>query len=658
MRCGALLLLCDSSSRSALPPLRRGSLRRAPVGVVHPREERSAQLRLGEARLDRRARDRAQLRLVPSEALARDRVLAPDRRAEVRRGVGGGRDLDPRVAQRRQRMGLVAGEDAEDDVARRAALEHDAALGELGHERRVLDRPHAVADPGDRQRERAADALGARPLAGVDAAPQPGPGRDRVGLGERSGRVAGLVARHLEADDVGVGALGGVAGDPDRRLDAEVPDAREEDPGLDAVLGAGGVDPRRDPVEVLGVGEADERRVVGGGDELDIDRALGGAGAQVLVRDVAVVRGGADHARGHVVGLQEVEEVAPREAVGRGEDAVGDAQPVALGDPAHEVRRRGALEVDVQLGLGDHAGSARRSRTTGTSGGGASPSVNASRSAAAARWAASGSRACTTASGRSSGPTRSPGAATSERPTAGSMLSASWRRPPPSATTTSPTRRTSIAVTNPSRAGRAAAVASTRGRWRSGASSRSAGPPSAATIVAKRSAAAPLLRASAGSASSMPPSASSSRPSASVTSTSRGSASLPVSTSIASCTSSALPAVRPRTRSMSVMSARHGSALPRAVSTIAVASSRASPMLSMNAPEPTLTSMTSASRPAASFLDRIEATMSGSDSTVPVASRMAYRRRSAGASSPVWPTIAQPASATTARRRARSGVAT
>jgi hypothetical protein len=33
--------------------------------------------------------------------------------------------------------------------------------------------------------------------------------------------------------------------------------------------------------------------------------------------------------------------------------------------------------------------------------------------------------------------------------------------------------------------------------------------------------------------------------------------------------------------------------------------------------------MTSASSPAASFLERIEATMSGIDSTVPVASRMA-----------------------------------
>ena len=62
-----------------------------------------------------------------------------------------------------------------------------------------------------------------------------------------------------------------------------------------------------------------------------------------------------------------------------------------------------------------------------------------------------------------------------------------------------------------------------------------------------------------------------------------------------------------------------------------------------NAPEPTLTSITSESSPAASFFDRIDAMISGIDSTVPVASRIAYRRRSAGASRAVWPTIAQPA---------------
>ena len=81
---------------------------------------------------------------------------------------------------------------------------------------------------------------------------------------------------------------------------------------------------------------------------------------------------------------------------------------------------------------------------------------------------------------------------------------------------------------------------------------------------------------------------------------------------------------------MSVSSATVGSPAPPATSTSARASSSASARAAMNAPEPNLTSITSASSPAASFLERIEATISGIDSTVPVASRIAYSRRSAG----------------------------
>ena len=101
---------------------------------------------------------------------------------------------------------------------------------------------------------------------------------------------------------------------------------------------------------------------------------------------------------------------------------------------------------------------------------------------------------------------------------------------------------------------------------------------------------------------------------------------------------------------MSVSSATVGSPAPPATSTSARASSSAAARSAMNAPEPNLTSITSASSPAASFLDRIEATISGIDSTVPVASRIAYSRRSAGARSAVWPTIAQPAAPPTTRR--------
>ncbi len=107
---------------------------------------------------------------------------------------------------------------------------------------------------------------------------------------------------------------------------------------------------------------------------------------------------------------------------------------------------------------------------------------------------------------------------------------------------------------------------------------------------------------------------------------------------------------------MSVSSAIVLSPAPVATSTSARASASASSRAAMNAPEPVLTSSTSASRPSASFLDRIEATISGIDSTVPVASRTAYSRRSAGARSAVWPTIAQPASRTTRRMTSSAGV--
>ena len=57
--------------------------------------------------------------------------------------------------------------------------------------------------------------------------------------------------------------------------------------------------------------------------------------------------------------------------------------------------------------------------------------------------------------------------------------------------------------------------------------------------------------------------------------------------------------------------------------TIVSASSRARPTSFMNAPEPTLTSSTSAPVPSAIFLLMIELAISGIASTVPVTSRSA-----------------------------------
>ncbi len=74
---------------------------------------------------------------------------------------------------------------------------------------------------------------------------------------------------------------------------------------------------------------------------------------------------------------------------------------------------------------------------------------------------------------------------------------------------------------------------------------------------------------------------------------------------------------------MSVISATVGNPAWLATATRLSARSRAIASVSQNAPDPHFTSITSPSSPSATFLDRIELTISGMDSTVAVTSRVA-----------------------------------
>ena len=74
---------------------------------------------------------------------------------------------------------------------------------------------------------------------------------------------------------------------------------------------------------------------------------------------------------------------------------------------------------------------------------------------------------------------------------------------------------------------------------------------------------------------------------------------------------------------MSVSTALVGKPAPVATSTIESASSWAASRVAMNAPLPNFTSIANPSSPAASFFDRIDAVISGTDSTVAVTSRIA-----------------------------------
>ena len=93
--------------------------------------------------------------------------------------------------------------------------------------------------------------------------------------------------------------------------------------------------------------------------------------------------------------------------------------------------------------------------------------------------------------------------------------------------------------------------------------------------------------------------------------------------SIASRTSTALPAVVPSTWFMSVTSACVGRPAPTATSTRLRAKVSAVAASVQKAPLPSFTSITSASSPAASFFDRIDAVIRSILSTVADTSRIA-----------------------------------
>src|SRR4051795_11621935 len=332
------------------------SLLRAPgpgPGSLDQCEQPPPHVLLDEGRPQRGARDLSQRLLAEAEVVRGDLVLAADRGMPVRRVVRAERDRHAGGPQRGQRVGVVAGIQAERDVARRAHLEHRAARGQLAHQLRILGGADAVAYAGDAEGEALADALGTVPLPGVDGEAEPGVARDREGARELAGGVVGLVAAHAEARHVGVRPLDRATGDLARLRRTEMADAAHHDPRLDPGLRACVVDSLRQRGEVLLVGQPDTGGVVGRRGELDVDRALLRAGDEVLVDDVAVVLARADDARRGVVGGEEVEEVAPAEAAVVVEDAVGHTDVVARGDAADQLRAGRALDVDVELGLGD-----------------------------------------------------------------------------------------------------------------------------------------------------------------------------------------------------------------------------------------------------------------------------------------------------------------
>src|SRR5690606_8862902 len=123
--------------------------------------------------------------------------------------------------------------------------------------------------------------------------------------------------------------------------------------------------------------------------------------------------------------------------------------------------------------------------------------------------------------------------------------------------------------------------------------------------------------------------------------------------SMASRTSSAFPTATPRGWSMEVRYATACLPASWATATQVRARARASSSRVRKAPSPTFTSRTKASAPPASFLLMMEAAISGTLSTVAVASRSAYSFLSAGARSTPALATATPTSRTTSKNSER-----
>ena len=288
--------------------------------------------------------------------------------------------------------------------------------------------------------------------------------------------------------------------------------------------------PGGDARDHLGVGQADGGGVVGRGGQLDVDRALARAVAQVGRGDVAVVLRRADDgwprgrrcrgsrgSRATRSGRRRSCRAGPRRRGGRR----GGARAPGVAVPSRWTWSSASGRVIVHGARSAAAIAAAASP----------PTVNAARNRAAARSAAASSRAWTAASGRPPGPTSSPSPATSVSPTAWSTPSSSRRRPPPSSSTATPDLADGDRRHRPGLGGvhlhHAAARTAGGGRGRRrGRAGRPAPPPCGRTAPPRRPRRAPRRR-SRGPRRRPPPARrarSSAAASASVTSTRRGSA--------------------------------------------------------------------------------------------------------------------------------------
>ena len=295
-----------------------------------------------------------------TELVAGQRVLRGEPGAEQERVVGPERDGDPGVDDGPERDLRRVGVDPQRDVAARADLEGHARLGHPVQRRRVLARPHPVADPvGPEHGERVDHRRRPEQLAAVGDERESAVPGDLERRREVRQRPSPLVVREAEPDH-GARAVTGIP-DGEAREGAGVegvPDPAGRDDDTDPRPGRPGGLRRLVEDDLEGGGDATDVRGVRRRLDLQLEppRALGGVVLGRLTHDPAQVGLPADAGPGQVVEPLEPEPAALVRGVQLRRPLVGERLGQGYAALLRQVGKRadphrpGEVQVQVRLG--------------------------------------------------------------------------------------------------------------------------------------------------------------------------------------------------------------------------------------------------------------------------------------------------------------------
>jgi hypothetical protein len=250
------------------------------------------------------------------------------------------------------------GAESSAEVAGEAEFDGNLALGEFIDQVGVVRGREAVADAFGAQVERSPDGFGRSSFSGVGSRAETVVEGVGVYAAEEFGRSFLLVAANADADHVALAVEDGQFENSLRLFDAEVAGGVENPEQRDAEIagaaGASAFEGIEDGGEILLAAQADADRDVNFG----VQNVLGFQLLHEAVGDEFVVVGAAEVLADRFERHEEAREIGV--VVELGDFGVGDSVSVALAEFEQGGGFDGALEMQVQLGLGKLADEAGR----------------------------------------------------------------------------------------------------------------------------------------------------------------------------------------------------------------------------------------------------------------------------------------------------------